>query len=78
MVPGGDGGALGASSTLQPEDGGTGLGGVTRGVSASSGFSSVSSPRRRLRTGSDPAQVPAWQCCPGRAEQLHFKNASYL
>lgn len=27
VVPGGDGGAWGASSTLQPEDGGTGLGG---------------------------------------------------
>lgn len=41
--------------------------GVPCGVAVSSGFS-VSSPCRSPRAGSEPAQVPAWQCCPGRAE----------
>lgn len=67
-MPGGEGG-LGEGQ----EDGGQ-VWGVPRRVSASRGFFSVSSPCRRPRAGSDPAQVPAWQCRPGRAEQLHFKK----
>lgn len=58
-MPGGEGG-LGEGQ----EDGGQ-VWGVPRRVSASRGFSSVSSPCRRPRAGSDPAQVPAWQCRPG-------------
>lgn len=41
--------------------------GVPCGVPVSSGFS-LSSPCRSPRAGSEPAQVPAWQCRPGRAE----------